>query len=219
MCESRGDYYKRMKTLARELRAEYGLATPRVTRSDLRGIYREEGIRIDLWPPSPMNGTCKTGTRKLRNLRGAYFNDEFGASVLISRYLPEDPCVFTMAHELKHHRVDNHLRYAWCDASNENEMVEIGAEVFAAELIFPETDFLDLLSELGVAFGDCQPEHLVRLKKETRTTLSYAGLAKRAEFLQLATKKSLQGIKWKLLEEQIYGEPVYKRLRRQQRRR
>ena len=93
-------------------------------------------------------------------------------------------------------------------------MVEIGAEVFAAEQIFPETDSLDLLSELGVSAGDCMPEHLVRLKHDTRTTLSNAGLAKRAECLQLAAKNSLQGVKWKLLEEQIFGEPLYKRLRR-----
>lgn len=85
MPESRSDYYERMKTLARAVRAEYGLTTPRVTRSDLRKVYREEGIRVDLWPPKPTNGNGKTGSRSLRNLRGAYFNNELGASILIAR--------------------------------------------------------------------------------------------------------------------------------------
>lgn len=213
MCESRTAYYKRMKALARQVRAEYELNTPRVTRSELRKIYRKEGIRVDLWPPKPHSNGRPRG-RTLRSLRGAYFNDDLGPSVLIARHLPEDPRVFTMAHELKHHRVDNHLVCVVCDTSNENEMIEIGAEVFAAELIFPEVDFVNLLGELGVSIGDCQPKHLVQLKRETRTTLSYTGLAKRAEFLELAPRGSLHGVHWKRLEEQIYGEPLYKRLRR-----
>jgi len=62
-----------------------------VLRSDLRRIYRTEGIRIDLWP------------YKFKGLRGAYFNDELGPTVLLAKGLPQDPMVFTMAHELKHH--------------------------------------------------------------------------------------------------------------------
>jgi hypothetical protein len=43
-------YYEELKTLARQVRAENGLSTPRVLRSDMRRIYKAYGIRIDLWP-------------------------------------------------------------------------------------------------------------------------------------------------------------------------
>jgi hypothetical protein len=50
-----------------------------------------------------------------------------------------------------------------------------------AELIYPEGQFAaDLQARVGV--GGCTPEVIARLKHETRTTLSYAGLVKRAEF-------------------------------------
>jgi Zn-dependent peptidase ImmA (M78 family) len=122
--------------------------------------------------------------------------------------------VFTMGHELKHHLADRAAGLTYCDASNENEPIEIGAEVFAAELIFPEQDFIDRLDRMGVVKGGCKAEALVRLKRETRTTLSYAGLAKRAEFFSYAKPGSLAKVPWKKLEEQLFGEPLYKQLLR-----
>jgi Zn-dependent peptidase ImmA (M78 family) len=202
---TRGAYYNEMKELARATRAQYGLTTPRVQKSQLRAIYRDQGIRIDLWP------------HKLRSIRGAYFNDVFGPSVMLAKGLPEDPMVFTMSHELKHHLVDRDLKVACCSERNANEHIEIGAEVFAAEFIFPEQDFLEALAAAGVTAGTCSAEAIVRLKRGTRTTLSYAGLAKRAVFLGLARIGSLDGIPWKKLEEKIFGEPLYKKLLRRRR--
>lgn len=169
-------------------------------RSDLRRIYRAEGICVDLWP------------YRLKRLRGAYFNDELGPTVMLMKTLPEDPMVFTMAHELKHHFVDRDNPLSYCDFSNQSNPIEIGAEIFAAELIYPETDFAEHLKLMGIQPGQCTPEALVRLKCQTRTTLSYAGLAKRAEFMGFARPGSLAGVKWKKLEEQLYGPPVYKTL-------
>ncbi|MGD0893082.1 MAG: hypothetical protein ABR923_16285, partial [Terracidiphilus sp.] len=40
--------------------------------------------------------------------------------------------------------------------------------------------------------------------------LSYAGIAKRAEFLGFAPQNSLAKVAWKKLEESIYGVPFYK---------
>jgi hypothetical protein len=77
------------------------LHLPRVLRSDMRRIYRTEGIRIDLW------------RHRLRGLRGA---------------------------ELKHHLVDRDSAGGFCSESNRDDAIEIGAEIFAAELIFPEED-------------------------------------------------------------------------------
>lgn len=194
-----------MKVLAREVRSDFGLNSPRVMKSDLRKIYKHFGIRVDLWP------------YRLREMRGAYFNDEYGPSVVIAKNLPDDPRIFTMAHELKHHLVDRELTLSYCGPDNETEPIEIGAEIFAAELIYPEQDFAEHLLELGVQYGACSAETLVRLKRETRTTLSYTGLAKRAVFMGFAQKGSLDGVQWKKLEESIYGEPIYKVLRRRSR--
>lgn len=199
---SRFEYYEQMKVLARNVRTEHGLTTPRVLRSDLRRVYKKYGIRIDLWP------------YRFKQLRGAYFDDDLGPTVMIARHLPEEPRIFTMAHELKHHLTDRGL-LLYCDASNENEVIEIGAEIFAAELIFPEQDFVDHLRQMGISKGKCAPEILVRLKHETSTTLSYAGLAKRAVFLNFAHDGAFTNVKWKKLEEQIYGVPIYKRIRPQ----
>jgi hypothetical protein len=198
---SRTEYYNELKELARSIRSEFGLITPRVMRSDLRRIYRDREIKIDLWP------------QKFRTLRGAYFNDENGATVMLAKGLPEDPMVFTMAHELKHHLRDAGISVSYCDPSNEREPIEIGAEVFAAELIYPENDFARDMVERNIGFGKCHPADLVRLKRETRTTLSYSGLAKRAQFLGFSNSGALIGVKWKKLEEEIYGVPFYKQFR------
>jgi Zn-dependent peptidase ImmA (M78 family) len=95
-------YYVEMKELARQVHEHYKLVSPRVRSSDLRKIYRAQGIRLALWPG------------KVRNVRGAYFNDELGVNVMVMKELPEDAMVFTMAHELKHHLVDSELKPRAC---------------------------------------------------------------------------------------------------------
>jgi Zn-dependent peptidase ImmA (M78 family) len=119
--------------------------------------------------------------------------------------------VFTMGHELKHHLVDRDKIVALCDTSNQSAEIEIGAEIFAAELIYPEDMFRANLASLGVLPGSCTSRNIVDLKRQTNTTLSYAGLAKRAEFLGLAPSGSLAKIAWKKLEDSIYGIPFYRR--------
>lgn len=199
---NRTAYYDGLRRLAHETRAQFGLETCAVQLSDMRRIYGDLGIRIDLWAP------------KLRNLRGAYFNDDLGASVLIAKSLPREPRIFTMCHELKHHLVDRDLAVVYCDRSNELEPIEIGAEVFAAEVMYPEALFVHDMGALGVARGKCVPGDLVGLKRTTKTTLSYAGLRKRAEWLGFASASALEGVQWKKLEEQMFGEPAYKRVQR-----
>jgi Zn-dependent peptidase ImmA (M78 family) len=201
----RAEYYAQLKELARATRARFGLSSPRVLRSDLRRIYRAEGIRIDLWP------------HKLRKLRGAYINDEIGPTVMLAKGLPQDPMVFTMGHELKHHLTDSGSSLSYCDACNQSDPIEIGAEIFAAELIYPDDDFRADLERMKIAPRQCTSEVLVRLKHDTRTTLSYAGLAKRAEFMGFAVEGSLDRVKWKKIEEEIYGEPLHKWLLRRRR--
>lgn len=186
-------YYEDLKRLARQIRAEHGLRSPRVLPSDLKNIYAKNGILIDLWP------------YRLRNLRGAFINDHLGTTVLLAKGLPQDPMVFTMAHELKHFFRDRDLGISYCDQSNLNRTLEVGAEIFASEFLFPDHDFVDYMKMMGIRRGQCVPETLVHLKQTTRTTLSYAGLAIKAEYLGFAPARSLTTVKtWRKLE-QLYG--------------
>lgn len=206
---SRSEYYEEMKALARRIRSKHGLNTLRVQRSHLRQIYKEYGIQFDLWPRKGAPPAAK-----LKSLRGAFFNDEFGTTIMINRFLPDAPAIFTMGHELKHFLADRDSGTLWCGDNNQNEEIEIGAEVFAAELMFPDRDFAEFMVQMGVRKEGCTPEVLVRLKHETEATLSYAGLVKKAEFLGFASPGSFGGAKWEQLEKQIYGEPYYKQIQR-----
>src|SRR5688572_21261894 len=92
-------YYEDLKQLARQVRAEFGLNSPRVVESDLRRIYEKNGIVIDDWP------------YRLRNLRGAFIWDHLGATVMLASGLPRDPKVFTMRSEER--RVGKECRSRW----------------------------------------------------------------------------------------------------------
>ena len=191
---NRGEYYERMKALARDVRTKYDLTTPRVLRTDLRRIYRDEKIRAMLWP------------HKLRKLNGAYLFDDLGATVMLRKGLPPEPMVFTMAHELKHHLVDRGA-HSFCDVSNEMNYIEIGAEIFAGELIFPEQDFVEAARGTGIRPGCCTPELIVRLKHDTKTTLHYAGMVKRFDFLGFAAARDFAKTRWRVIEERLFGPP------------
>lgn len=198
---NRGAYYERMRTLARELRAKYHLTTARVLRSDLRRIYHDEKIKVVLWP------------YKLRKLNGAYFFDDLGATVMLRKSLPPEPMVFTMGHELKHHLADREAGHSYCDVSNENNYIEIGAEIFAGELIFPEEEFAAAARAVGISEGCCTPELLVRLKHETKTTMHYASMVKRVDFLGFANAAQFAKVGWRKLEERLFG-PTFRRPKR-----
>lgn len=189
-------YYEDLKLLARRVREENGLSSPRVSVNDLMRIYARNGIVIDEWP------------YRFRNLRGAFINDHLGTTVMVAKGLPQDPLVFTMAHELKHFFRDRDLGVSYCDQSNLNKSLEIGAEVFAAELLFPDRDFVTHMNIMGIRRDQCLPKTLIRLKRQTGTTLSYAGLAIKAERLGFAPSNSLTTIKtWRRLEA-VYAPPV-----------
>jgi IrrE N-terminal-like domain len=191
--------YLVVREFASTLRDRYGISGPRLTKSDIRRIYRDEGIRIDY-----ISG--------FKNVRGAYYPPPLGPSVVISRAIPEEPQIFTMAHELKHHFFDQEVGLSPCDSSNQDALVEKSAEVFAAELMFPQELFRSSLTSLGVEPGTCSAEDLVHLKMRTRTTLSYAGICKMAEFLGYCAPGAFAKTKFTKLQDQIYGKPLYRRL-------
>ena len=110
--------------------------------------------------------------------------------------------------QLKHFYRDRDLGISYCDQSNLHRSLEIGAEVFAAELLFPDRDFVAHMKMMGIREKRCLPKTLVHLKRKTGTTLSYAGLAIKAERLGFAPSHSLTTIKtWRKLEA-LYDEPV-----------
>lgn len=193
--------YAEAKALAYSVRDEYGIKGPCLKLSQMREIYRDKGIKLTYW------------THKLRKLRGAYISDDLGASVMVFKGLPNDPKVFTLAHELKHHLMDSEA----CSTVESGVATrEIAAEVFAAELLFPEDLFVEELANRGVRLSkreDLETVQLaiIKMKRETCTTLSYLGLAKRAERLRYADGGYLVGTKWKKLEEAQYGVPFYRR--------
>ena len=195
-------YYEDLRALARQVRAEHGLTSPRVLPSDLMRIYAQYGIVLDEWP------------YRFRHLRGAFIDDHLGTTIMIARGLPQDPMVFTMAHELKHFFRDRDLGISYCDQSNLNKSLEVGAEIFAAELLFPDRDFVAHMNMMRIRRDQCLPKTLVRLKRQTGTTLSYAGLAIKAERLGFAPAHSLTTIKtWRKLEA-LYSAPERRPVRR-----
>jgi Zn-dependent peptidase ImmA (M78 family) len=97
-----------------------------------------------------------------------------------------------------------------CGDYNENQVIEIGAEVFAAEFIYPEAEFLEKTKELGIQFGKCSPEDVVRLKRECGACVSYQFLRKRLVRLRFAPAGTFDKVQFQKLEERIYGVPVYK---------
>jgi Zn-dependent peptidase ImmA (M78 family) len=130
---------------------------------------------------------------------------------MIRKDLPDDPMIFTMAHELKHHLVDSDLGLVNCIDKTVSQPIEIGAEVFAAEFLFPDELFIQMMENMGVDPGSCTAETIARVKHETKTTLSYAGLVKKAEWLEYAVEGTLPKTGWRQLDEQIYGVPFYRR--------
>lgn len=202
MQSNRNEYYNLIKHKAKEIRGKYNLNGPRILPGQIKNILLEEGVKeVKLW-------------KDFKRIRGAYLlNKDGSATVGINDNLPRDPKAFTMAHELKHHLMDKDLGQIFCSLSNVSEEIEIGAEIFAAELIYPEQLFLDHLLLMGINKDNFEPRHIVDLKKGNDTTLSYQALAKRAMLLRIAVKGSLDNIKWKKLEEDIYGLPYYKKVR------
>lgn len=181
-------YYYEMRELAQEVRARHAIEGPDVSMREMWKIYRVEGI-AELY--------FRHG---FKQLRGAYFNDENGVTVLLAGGLPDEPTIFTMAHELKHHLVDSDAGTVLCRSDEQTQRIEIGAEVFAAELIYPEKDFVyDLFRLLRGMPQTINPEVLVELKRKTETTLSYAALAKRSVLLGLADESVFKDVRWGMI--------------------
>lgn len=198
---SRSAFYQQMRELAREKRAQYGVQSDALNLTKVRGIYKTEGIRIDSWET---NG---------RKLKAAYFCDEDGISVMVNKNLPKVPRLFALVHELKHHYTDQESikdGVIKCGDYNANEMGEKGAEVFAAEFIYPEIEMRELCYLLGIGTGSCTPEKIVEFKRACSSNISYQFLLKRFAWFGFIKEDEHKKVQFQKLEEQLHGLPLYK---------
>ena len=95
-----------------------------------------------------------------------------------------------------------------CGDYDANELIEKGAEVFAAEFIYPEAEFEGDLDNLGLTVS--QPADVVAFKRSCRARVSYRFICKRLERLQRISPGQFDGIQFQKLEEQIHGIPFYR---------
>lgn len=192
--------YGALKDLARRKRDIYNITTKSLNITAVKNIYRSEGITIDPWKLSA-------------RIRAVYMCDDNDASVMLNRGLPKEPRLFTLIHELKHHFCDREILemgQIGCGDYNENREIEVGAEVFAAEFIYPEVEFLELATQMGLTKAPVTAEDIVRFKRAMPATVSYCFLRKRFEFLNLAPKGKYAKVKFTLLEDRMFGPPIYK---------
>jgi Zn-dependent peptidase ImmA (M78 family) len=189
-----------MKQVAAEKRELYSITTGSLGLQKIRAVYKAEGILIDLWDASA-------------RIRAMYMCDDGDPSVLVNRKLPKIPKLFAMAHELKHHYCDQgalkngEIR---CGDYNANEVIEKAAEVFAAEFIFPESEFLACAESLGLERGKVTADDVVEIKRACGAQVSYKFLQKRLEWFQFIESGEFAKVKFQNLEETIYGLPIYR---------
>jgi Zn-dependent peptidase ImmA (M78 family) len=193
--------YDQVKQLASAKRALYEVSTATLNLNVVRRIYAAEKIKIDKWDFKP-------------SIRAVYMCDDGDASVAINKSLPREPYMFSLVHELKHHYMDGLLIQGGelkCGDYNTNEQIEKAAEVFAAEFIYPELEFLECVASVGIAMGKCTPEDVVRLKRACGACVSYQFLRKRLVRLGFGSSAELDKVQFQKLEDEIYGVPIYKR--------
>jgi len=198
---NRRAYYQQMRGLALSKREEHRVETNSLNLRTMRKIYKVEGIKIDSWDI--------TG----RKLRAAYFCDDDDYSVLVNKNLPREPKIFSLAHELKHHYADRmqiqggQIR---CGDYNAGEAIEIAAEIFAAEFIYPEDEMRSLLADLDVTRESCTKEKVVEIKRAGPAIVSYQFIVKRLDWFGLCESTQFKRVHFKKLEEQMFGPPIYK---------
>lgn len=196
---SRRAYYEDLKQLALEKRAAYGVDTARFGLSEVRVIYKQEGIRIDYWPLP-------------RKIKALYMCDDDDCSIALQRALPYEPKLFALIHELKHHYRDRAALGAGvihCGDYDANELIEKGAEVFAAEFIYPEAEFVADLENSRITVR--QASDVVEIKRSCKAKVSYRFICKRLERLGLTNPGQFDGVQFQKLEDQIYGVPFFRR--------
>jgi Zn-dependent peptidase ImmA (M78 family) len=192
-------HYQRIRDLARRKRTEHAVQTGSFGVREIRAIYRKERVLIDI--------------RKLPScLKAIYLVQDGEASVAVQKDLPDEPKIFALMHELKHHWFDQELIKSEafsCGDYNANELEEKGAEVFAAEFIYPDAELFDDLQTCNGSVW--RPEDIVRFKRDhCRAKVSYTFIRKGLERRGLIKPKEFADVRFQKLEHEIYGLPFYR---------
>ena len=119
--------FESLKQLAREKRKSYNVNTSAFGLKQVREIYKAEGIDIHYYPLTP-------------KIKAMYMCEDGYYSVAVQKNLPDEPKIFALIHELKHHYCDQEILksgHSHCGDFNMKDPIEIGAEIFAAEFIYP----------------------------------------------------------------------------------
>jgi Zn-dependent peptidase ImmA (M78 family) len=199
---SRSAYYEDLKQLARQKRAEFRVNTAAFGLAEVRSIYKQERVCLDHWPQLP------------RKVKALYMCDDGDCSVALQLSLPYEPKLFALVHELKHHFCDRQALGSGvihCGDYDANELIEKGAEVFAAEFIYPEAEFATDLQALGITVREAS--HIVEIKRNCKAKVSYHFIRKRLERLSIISAGQFDRVQFQKLEYQIYGKPYYRRRR------
>jgi len=107
-------------------------------------------------------------------IKALYMCDDDCPSVALQQSIPYEPKLFALIHELKHHYCDRAALgtgVIHCGDYDANELIEKGAEVFAAEFIYPRRNFAEDLQRLGVTIRDAS--HVVEVKRSCKAKVSY----------------------------------------------
>lgn len=205
--------YEDVIALAGEIREKYSITTPSFGLKKIREIYADQEISLT------------NSKSKWKKVRAAYLIIDGESHVLVRASLPDEPRLFSLCHELKHHLKDRHLFasnqvFGCKEYANHRGVpeIEISAEVFAAELIFPEQEFIDWVRQT-VAPALCTKEDVVALKRSSPAKMSYVSLIKRLVRLGFAAPGAFSGVQFQKLEDEIHGVPFYKTARFQEARR
>jgi len=97
-----------------------------------------------------------------------------------------------------------------CGDYNANRGIEIGAEIFAAEFIYPEAEFLEDATNYGLKPMALVAEDIVKFKKSCEATVSYKFLRKRLERFGFISEGQFSDVQFQKLEEEVFGLPIYK---------
>lgn len=199
---NRTEYYQQCRVLAQTKRHEHAVVTASLNLLVMARIYKREGIAID--------------RRKLKGnrIKAAYYCDDGERSVLLNTTPPREPRLFALAHELKHHYLDQEKimnGQIECGDYNANEVIEKGAEVFAAEFIYPELEMRQLVGQMGITSRSCTAQTIVEFKRACPACISYTFIVKRFVRFGLCQRETFSKVQFTKIEEQIYGLPIYKR--------
>src|SRR2546425_5146176 len=198
---SRRPYYEELLCLAREIRVRHNVDTASFGLQEIREIYKQEGIRLDHWPLP-------------YKIKALYMCDDGECSVALQKKLPYEPKLFALVHELKHHYRDREALGAGvihCGDYDANELIEKGAEVFAAEFIYPEAEFAADLQKSGITVREASD--VVEVKRNCKAKVSYRYICKRLERLGLVNPGQFDGVQFQKFEDKLYGVPFYRRRR------